>query len=193
MHASDLGGADDRFAVHFAKARNVVGDIALEQFHVLWQVAEPGAKLALVPGEYVRTVQAHLAGLRRPDANQQAGEGGFARGGWADNAEAFTGDKAETHSAQNRVGGTRSTCIHILHRQHAHWSLQRHARWPARKVLQHLVEPAPGRAAAEQLLPRRDDLFHRTQCATGEDRAGNHHPRGDLAFDRQQRAGAEDQ
>ncbi|CAI8893496.1 hypothetical protein EMIT0P43_30441 [Pseudomonas jessenii] len=82
-------------------------------------------------------------------------------------------------------------------RQHARSrnrsSQSRNAGRPARKVLQHLVEPAPGRAAAEQLLPRRDDLFYRTQCAAGEDRAGNHHPRGDLAFNRQQRAGAEDQ
>ncbi|MNV13419.1 hypothetical protein D3C71_1040580 [compost metagenome] len=193
MHAGALGGADDRFTVHFAKTRNIVGDVALEQLHVLWQITEPGAEFALVPGEYVRAVQAHLAGLRRPDPDQQAGEGGFARGGRADDAKAFTGDQAEAHAAQNRVVGTRGTGIHILHCQHALRPLQRHARWPAWIVLQHLVEPAPGRTAAQQLLPRCDDLFHRAQCTAGEDRAGNHHPRGDLAFDRQQRAGTEDQ
>ncbi|MNX74863.1 hypothetical protein D3C86_1063170 [compost metagenome] len=193
MHSRALGGADDRVTVDFAKARNVIGDVALEQLHVLWQVAEPGTQFALVPGEHVRAVQAHLACLRRPDADQQAGEGGFARGGRADNAKAFAGDKAEAHPAQNRVVGTGGTGIYILHGQHAHWPLQRHARWPAGIVLQHLVEPAPGRTAAEQLLPRRDDLLHRAQSTAGEDRAGNHHPRCDLAFDRQQCAGAEDQ
>ena len=59
--------------------------------------------------------------------------------------------------------------------------------------MQHLVDPVPGRTAAEQLLPRCDDLFHGCQGAAGEDRTGNHHPRGDLAFDRQQCADTKDQ
>jgi hypothetical protein len=51
-----------------------------------WQVAEPGPA-GLVPEEQVGAVQATLAGLGRPYADQQAGEGGFARGGRADDAQ----------------------------------------------------------------------------------------------------------
>ncbi|MNP02209.1 hypothetical protein D3C76_940570 [compost metagenome] len=83
--------------------------------------------------------------------------------------------------------------MHAFHRERAERAGERHAGRPLRVLVEHLVQPAPGHAATEQLLPAGDRLFHRRQRSAGEDRAGDHHPGGDLALDRQQRAGAEDQ
>ncbi|MNN80808.1 hypothetical protein D3C81_1975700 [compost metagenome] len=78
MHAGLAGGLDHRVAVYFTEAGDVLGDGALEQLHILRQVAQPGAEFFLVPLEHVGAVQAYLAGLGRPDADQQAGKGRLA-------------------------------------------------------------------------------------------------------------------
>ncbi|MNZ55027.1 hypothetical protein D3C78_729450 [compost metagenome] len=94
---------------------------------------------------------------------------------------------------QDADTGTRRAGKRTFHRERTERAGERHGWRPLGVFVEHLVQPAPGHAAAEQLLPAGDHLLHRGQRSAGKDRAGDHHAGGDLALDRQQRAGAEDQ
>ena len=86
-----LRGAHHRGRVGLAEARDVVGDRAAEQLHRLRHVADVGPELRAVPGRDVDAVEAHRAGERLPDADDQARERRLAGGGRADDAERLAG------------------------------------------------------------------------------------------------------
>ncbi|MCY1349948.1 hypothetical protein D9M69_361660 [compost metagenome] len=131
--------------------------------------------------------------MRRPDAHQQAGQGGFAGRRRADDAQRLAGRQVEVDPAQDGGHATRGGGHGLLDRQQALGLGQRHGFVPRREVLQQLGQALPGTACGEQLLPHADGLLHRRHGTAAEDGAGDHHPGGDLALDGQQGAGTQDQ
>ncbi len=98
MHAGALRGDHDLLRIDLAKACNVFTDGAAEQLDILRQITDIRAQLILAPLINIRAIQPHLAGSRRPDANDQARQCRFAGTAGADDAEriAWLNLKAET-------------------------------------------------------------------------------------------------
>ena len=73
--------------------RDVGRDAAGEQLHVLRQVADGAAECIAVPARDVGAIQAHRAGLRLADAQQQPQQRGLARCTRADHPQALARGK----------------------------------------------------------------------------------------------------
>ena len=114
MHTGLLRGLDHLLRIRLAKARNVVGDAAAEQFDVLRQIADVRAEVVAVPAMNIRAVQAHGAAQRRPDAHQHPGQGRFAGARGAEHAQHFAGAQAETDLVQGRRTLPRRTGADLL-------------------------------------------------------------------------------
>ncbi|MNZ96160.1 hypothetical protein D3C78_1153420 [compost metagenome] len=102
MHSHGARRSFDLGRLHRAEARDVLGHRAVEQLHALGQVAQMGAEFLLVPGMDVGAVEPHPAARCRPQAHQQTGQAGLARGRRADHGQHFARLERQCNAAQNR-------------------------------------------------------------------------------------------
>lgn len=87
MRVGLLGGAHDQCRIGVGEAGDVFRHRAVEQLHILWQVAEQAAKLPRRPVVQVGAVQPDVAVLRPPDADQVARQGRLAGSTRSDHAQ----------------------------------------------------------------------------------------------------------
>ncbi len=93
---------DHLAGVHFAEARDVLRHAAGEQRHVLGQVTDVPAERCSIPAGDIGAVEAHHAGLGRPDAQQQAEERGLATAGRSKQREEFVLADIERNAVDGR-------------------------------------------------------------------------------------------
>ena len=79
-----LRRGEHRIVIRFGQTGDVLGHGALEQFHLLGQVAHVAETALGRPVADGRAVQAHHPALGRPDAHHQAGQGALAAAAGAD-------------------------------------------------------------------------------------------------------------
>ena len=147
VHVRALRGADHLGGVGLAEARDVLGHRAAEELDVLRQVADVRSEPLARPGRDVGAVQAHHAGSRLPDADDQARERRLARRARTDQRERLAGLERERDAAQDRFFRTLKREDHALDLHRARGHRQLGARLGLRRVLQELVEPPPGSCA----------------------------------------------
>nr|VVH84077.1 hypothetical protein TUEID40_05274 [Pseudomonas aeruginosa] len=100
VHAGQARRRHHLLGIHLGEARDVLGDAAGEQLHVLGQVADVRPQCRRAPLPQVGAVQAHRAGQRLPGAHQQARQGRLAGTGRPDHAERFARFQGETEVLQ---------------------------------------------------------------------------------------------
>ncbi len=100
MYAGQARCRHHLLGIHLGEARDVLGDAAGEQLHVLGQVADVRPQCRRAPLPQVGAVQAHRAGQRLPGAHQQARQGRLAGTGRPDHAERFARLQGETEVLQ---------------------------------------------------------------------------------------------
>ena len=102
-----------------AKAGNILGDGALEQLHVLRQIADVRPQFEFIPGEHIGTVETDLARSGGPDADNQAGQGGLAGSTGTDDGQRLALGEGEGDAFQDRHIRPRRGGHQILDRQSA--------------------------------------------------------------------------
>ncbi|MNE03033.1 hypothetical protein D3C80_955220 [compost metagenome] len=153
--------------------------------YVLGQVTDVSAEQALVPLLQLGAIQAHLAGCRCGDADQQACQGRLAGAGRTNDAKAVAGRQLEAKVDQARLARARLYRTQLLHQQVPERRRQWHAGRARRLLAEQGVQPLIGLACRTPLTPHGNQLVDRRQHPGHENGAGDHHPRGNQLLDRQ--------
>ena len=102
MQPHGAGSGLDLDHIDFAKARNVLGQGTVKQFHPLRQIANMRPEFGLVPAKNIDAIEPHLARGSGPQTCQQARQRGLAGGRRTDHRQHLTGLQRKGHTAQNR-------------------------------------------------------------------------------------------
>ena len=191
MHVGALRGADHGRGIHLAQARDVLGHGACEQLHVLRQVTDVRPQVLARPGGDIGPVQPDRAGVRLPDPEDQARQGGLARGARPDDAERFARRQHERDAADDGFLGAAQAEHHALDRDLALRRGQFGARHGRRIARQQLRKAAPGGARLHQVAPVGDQRLHRRKGPAEDQRRGEHHARRHVLVHHQPGAGAD--
>ena len=183
----DVGGpcrGDDVFASGIGlEPGDIFGNRAHQQFDALRQIADDLADLGrIVMGQH-RPIEAQFTGRDWPDADQGAGQGGFARAGGAKHAEGVASRKLEGDAGQNRGPRARRAGGHLAHGQRLVGQGQMGVALFGIGDGDHLADAVIGLASADEAAPLPDNLFDRGQSAGGDNRGGDHQAAGHFALD----------
>ncbi|MCY1545686.1 hypothetical protein D9M68_816380 [compost metagenome] len=104
MHIGQNGGVKDRLIADIlAHAGNVGLDCAGEELHVLRQIADIFAELALVPVAQVHQVEPHRAGRGQDGADQHLAQGGLAGARIADDGQGLAGHERKRNAVKQHL------------------------------------------------------------------------------------------
>ena len=156
--------------VRVAETGDVLGQRSGEDLDVLRQVADVRAELALVPLRDVGTVEPDTTALRRPQADQEAGERRLAAGRRPDDAEDGPRIQREADVTQQDHVRPRRRRRHGLDGKLAGRRWQRHSRLRLGQRRQQIVEPGVRLTRSADRLPRTNELSERGDRPTGDDR-----------------------
>ena len=191
MAAGQPRGLEGQLRIWVGHAGDVPQHGAVEQLHILRQVADMAAEILPQPGEHIGAIQPHRAGGRLQGADQQADQRGLARRRGADDGQRFAGREVEGHALDDRDRLAGEAEGHAFRRDPPGWLGQRHARRAQPRQRQEGEQPAIALPRLHQLLPATDHLLHRRQRTPHDDGGGDGGAGRDLLFQHQQRAHAE--
>jgi hypothetical protein len=169
------------------KPRDVVRNRAVEQFHLLWQVADMTPELIRVPLPDICTIELHLAANARPNPHQRARQGRLASTGWTYDAQACAGFHGKVDIVDDwlvAIGNERGQAFRA---QLTGRLRQRHGFSRFRRLHHQHRQPVPGRPEIEKRLPVTNSLLNRRQRARHDDGGSNHRAWRNLLADRKPR------
>jgi hypothetical protein len=141
----------DRIGIGF-KSANILGDGAVEQFHVLRQVADVTAECIGCPLVERSAVERDPPG-GRARSDQGPGQRRLARSTRANNADPLAGLEDKACVLNEDFGGAGSGNADVLNRQSLHRIGQRHRLLRSGEGLHQFVEPLPALAGPDKRFP----------------------------------------
>ena len=192
MHAGRLGRRDHGGGRRIGrKARDVLGDGALEQLHVLRQVTDVAAERLGRPLLDRGAVEPDAAARRRPHPDDGANQRRLAGGAGPDHADRAARFQREIDALHDDLlrAGRRDAQRLDGQRMRRDGQLEPHGRCRHRR--EQLAEPMPTLARGYKPLPIGDGEVDRRQGTTRQDRARDYDAGGRLLLDDEIGADAE--
>ncbi len=193
VHIGEARGLDHRGLVDLAHARDVLGDGAGEQHHLLRQVADMTTERVRIPGGDVSAVEADMAAGRLPGADDQPAERGLAGARRADDPTGLAGGELEIDLGERRLLRAARLVASLLELQPARRRRQRQARCGRLQGVEQGVQVGTRTSRRDEAAPGTERPLDRREGPAQDDRGGDHAAAGELAAEHQPGAAAEDQ